>query len=245
MVERIKRKIIRDFANEEINRQVKFCQETFDLPQDWLPCVALNFSSKTKASEAGRNVERKPYVILELLRFQFPVMGHLEYPEYAKNMFIGSFKSQDWKLVLTALISHELSHAVQFTLAYNETSLRDTTSPTAAFLGLGVFLDTQAEVHGKFFQSIYRKLRKEFVNAAVEPYCMGIDPPSVPKASHPLNGKVFHHVELGKCTVIHYNEKAKVYKYKYVDRMGDVYQSSQAVMDSDADFDFYDNLRIE
>lgn len=242
MAERIKRKIIEEFTNQEITRQVNFCRIVFDLGEDWHPYVQLKFVSKTQASEAGRNILQKPYMILELARFKEKVNGHLEYKSYANNMFIGSFKSHDWKTCLKALISHELAHCVQYSISYTQSSLRDTTTDLVSFMGLGVFIESADEAHGQFFQNIYRRLRREFVNDTVEQYCMGIDPLPVPRVQHPLVGKSFHHVELGKCTVIQYNERAKRYKYKYMDSLGDLYQSTPEVMATDAIWDYYDTL---
>ena len=161
------------FVRQEIARQVKFCQTYFDLTDKWQPYVKLNFSARNKASEAGRNVLQKPYMILELGDYLDPVTGFLEYDEYAGNMLIGAFKSRDWQVCVRALISHELAHCVQFTLPISESTLRDTTQAETAFHGLGLFsLD-----HGDFFKKIYRVLRKQFVNHYVEPYCMGVMPP--------------------------------------------------------------------
>lgn len=242
MVERIKRKIIEEFVQQEIARQVNFCRKSFDLGDDWHPYVLLKFASKTQASEAGRNTLHKPYMILELARFKDKVNGHLEYKDYNTNVFIGSFKSHDWKTCAKALISHELAHCVQYTISYTASSLRDTTSDLVSFAGLGVFLEGADQAHGEFFQNIYRRLRREFVNDSVEPYCQGIDPLPVASIKHPLVGKSFHHVELGKCTVIQYNERAKRYKYKYMDGLGDIYQSTPEVMATDAIWDFYDTF---
>lgn len=244
MAEHQNKNIVVQFANEEIARQVKFCKSKFDLDEDWHPYVKLSCYSKTKASQAGRNILEKPFMCLELASFCDNVTGFLEYDAYTNNMLIGSFKSTDWETCLRALISHELSHCIQYTISYSKTSLRDSTTAAVAFHGLGEFHEGQTEAHGKFFQSIYRELRKEFVNQYIGPYCMGIEPQPIPTSKHPLVGKSFHHIELGKCTMIDYNERARKYKYKYMDRKGIVYQSDEAVMASDADWDFYNNLDL-
>ena len=169
----ITQKIVEEFARQEIARQVKFCQTYFDLTDEWQPYVKLNFSARNKASEAGRNVLQKPYMILELGDYLFPLTGFREYDEYASNMFIGAFKSSDWQVCLRALISHELAHCVQFSLPVSESTLRDATQAEAAFHGLGVY----SLGHGAFFRKIYRVLRQEFVNHHVEEFCMGVMPP--------------------------------------------------------------------
>jgi hypothetical protein len=173
MSECITEKVVEEFVKHEIARQVNFCQTYFDLTKKWQPYMKLSFSAKNKASQAGRNVLQKPFMVLELGDYLDAVTGFIEYQDYADNAFIGAFKSEDWRVCVRALISHELAHCVQFTLPVSESTLRDATQAETAFHGLGVY----SNGHGEFFQKIYCVLRKEFVNHLVEPYCMGVMPP--------------------------------------------------------------------
>lgn len=172
MSESITQKIVEEFVKLEITNQVKFCQTYFDLTNAWQPYVKLSFSTRNKASQAGRNVLQKPFMILELGEYLDEITGFTEYRDYADDVYIGAFKSTDWRACVRALISHELAHCVQFTLPVSESALRDNTQAEAAFHGLGVY----SNGHSEFFQKIYRVLRREFVNHYVDLNCMGVMP---------------------------------------------------------------------
>lgn len=162
----VTRKEIEEFVYGVLKQQVEFCQQYFNLTNTWRPYVKLNFSGKNKASQAGRNVLQKPFIVFELSNYLTIVTGFIEYQDYADNQHIGAFKSNDWKTCARALIAHELAHCVQFTLP------NESLSSESAFHGLGPY----SSGHGEFFRKIYSVLRRNFVNDYVEHYCMGVMP---------------------------------------------------------------------
>ena len=210
-----------DFVRPEIDRQVAYCVDKFDLGSDWKPATQLSFAKNRKHSEAGRNVLQKPFMILSLHQFHEPVDGFLEYSRYANNKIIGSIVSNDWQICASTLIAHELSHAVQFTLPVSGTTLRDKTSSEVLFYELGEY----GVGHGLFFQRIYRSIRRDLINNQLNQDQIGIDPPIKVK-KHEMTGTTFSHAELGKCVITFYNAKARKYPYEYMDSTGKQYKAS-------------------
>lgn len=232
MTEYICKNSIQDFVLTEISTQVKFCIDKFNLSDDWMPLLKITFTKNRIHSQAGRNAEKKPFMILALAKFLQPVYGFLEYEQYSKNTVIGSFRSNSWRICVSALIAHELAHAVQFTIPVSDSSfsIDYTTTHTLGEYEPG---------HGAFFQNIYRALRKEFINKQVSNDCMGLDPrvPAIQK--HALAGTVFHHTELGKCVITNYHPRTKIHPYEYMDVSGKLFKSSKERMASVALFDYY------
>lgn len=236
MIEGPSKKEIQEFVVIELNKQVNFCIHKFDLGETWSPLLNMSFAKNRKHSRAGRNVDMNPFIDLSLVSYLHPVSGFVEYARYSTNMLIGSFKNTKWQTCLTALISHELAHAVQFTLPVVNTSLRSANHPEMKFHELGEY----GEGHGTFFQSIYRQLRKAFVNHQIDPNLMGITPPpQFAIEKHPMAGTVFHHVVLGKCVITNYYPKARIYPYEFMTVSGKLFKSSIERMQTMALFDFY------
>ena len=229
MQQDVSRKIVKEFVKQELNTQVQYCKEQFKLPDDWYPELTVSFDQRKKNSRAGRNIHKKPFLSLALHSYLKPVNGFLEYEEYTNNMLIGSFTSSSWQLCLTALISHELAHAVQFTLPDMKQE-----GEQAMFYVLG----QRGGDHGDLFRLIYKTLRKQFVNTQVEPYCMGVEPKPIPKPKHELAGTSFHHKDLGKCTITNYFPGTR-YPYEFMDVAGDLYKATKARMEAIATFGHY------
>lgn len=237
MQQEVSRKIVKEFVQTELVKQVNFCRETFQLGTDWHPELRISFNKRKKNSRAGRNVHKKPFLELALAAYLQPVNGFLEYQDYTTNMLIGSFKSHSWQLCVTALISHELAHAVQFTMPAVMAEVQPESTEQAMYYVLG----KKGGDHGDLFRLIYKTLRKEFVNAQVEPYCLGVEPKPIPKPKHEMAGTVFHHVELGKCTITNYFPGTR-YPYEFMDVSGDLFKATKARMEVIATFGFY-NLK--
>jgi hypothetical protein len=233
MLQEVSKKLIKEFVNTELHNQVQFCKNKFNLPDDWSPELTVSFDQRKKNSRAGRR-GTKPFMELALSSYLQPVTGFLEYTDYTTNMLIGSFKSNSWQLCLTALISHELAHAVQFTMPAVMTDVEPESEQQAMYYVLG----KKGGDHGDLFRLIYKTLRKEFVNPQVEPYCLGTEPKPIPKPKHEMAGTVFHHTELGKCTVTNYFPGSR-HPYEFMDVKGDLYKATKARMEDTADFGFY------
>lgn len=236
MQEEATKKNIRIFAKAEIAKQVKFLQNCFKLGDDWQPALKLSFDKSLKNSRGGRNVLRKPFIVLSLVGFLNEINGFLEYDEYSANMLIGSFKSKSWQLCLTSLISHELAHAVQFTIPAVMTNVEPVCQEQARFYALG----KKGGNHGELFRLIYKTLRIAFVNDSVEQYCMGIEPLAIVKPKHELAGAVFHHANLGKCTITNFYLSGR-YPYEFMDVAGVLYKSTRTTMEVYATFGYYNN----
>jgi hypothetical protein len=236
MQQEVSRKIVKEFVQQELQTQVEFARKQFQLPADWSPELKISFDQRKKNSRAGRRGS-KPFMELALASYLQPVNGFLEYEDYTTNMLIGSFKSHSWKLCLTALISHELAHAVQFTMPAALADAQPETGQQAMYYVLG----KKGGDHGDLFRLIYKTLRKEFVNSQVDPYCLGVEPKPIPKPKHEMAGTVFHHTELGKCTITNYFPGAR-YPYEFMDVKGDLYKATKARMEETATFGFY-NLK--
>jgi hypothetical protein len=232
MQQEVSRKIVKEFVIQELYNQVQFCKNKFDLPNDWFPELTVSFDQRKKNSRAGRNSNKKPFLSLALHSYLKPLNGFLEYDEYTTNMLIGSFTSNSWQLCVTALISHELAHAVQFTMP--DSMLEVENEKHAMFYQLG----KRGGDHGDLFRLIYKTLRVEFVNKAVEPYCMGVEPKPISKPKHEMAGTTFRHSDLGKCTITNYFPGNR-YPYEFMDVKGDLYKATKARMDEIATFGYY------
>lgn len=237
MQQEVSRKIIKEFVKNELAEQVTFCKERFNLPDDWAPELKISFDQRKKNSRAGRNIHRRPFMELALSSYLQPLNGFLEYEAYTGNMLIGSFTSKSWQLCVTALISHELAHAVQFTMPAVMAEAPPESEEQAMYYVLG----KRGGDHGDLFRLIYKTLRKQFVNDQVEPYCMGVEPKPIPKPKHEMAGTAFHHKELGKCTITNYFPGAR-YPYEFMDVKGDLFKATKARMEETATFGFY-NLK--
>lgn len=154
--------------SEEINNYIiskikeisLYCSEQYDLG-DWKIHLTLDYSHH-RQYQYGGTITRKnivyPYVNLSLYDLKHrKIKGFREYNHYYKNKIIGSIRTNDWKIYLTCLITHELSHCVQWYLPISSSNLKINDS---------VFknMPTYESNHGSFFQSIYSNLRAKYVN---------------------------------------------------------------------------------
>lgn len=231
MQEEATKKSIRDFVKEEVSTQVSFCKKKFKLPDDWSPSLKITFDKKKINSMGGRNMLGKPFMILSVASFLQPVNGFLEYDRYTTNMLIGSFKSKSWQLCVRALISHELAHAVEFTMPAVMAKVEPDCPEQAMFYNMS----KEGWDHGNLFRLIYKALRIEFVNEHVEQYCMGVKPQPVPKPKHAIVGTTFQHDDLGKCCITNYFPSSR-YPYEFMDVKGDLYKACQRRMELFATF---------
>jgi len=96
-----------------------------------------------------------------------------EYKSYNGHPEIGGFESSDWMLGVRALVAHEMSHVIQFALKMSAFDHKAVGSEhplvtswkkiTPVFGAMGEF----ESGHGALFQSIYRSVRRHFINDQV------------------------------------------------------------------------------
>ena len=80
------------------------------------------------------------------------VRGFTEYKAYADDPVIGSYRCNDWELLMLGLVAHEVSHHIQYRYGRWTRHLKH----------------IYKKPHGDGFQSIYRTLRRTLVNPLVE-----------------------------------------------------------------------------
>lgn len=132
----------------------------------------ITFQSNYYRSKGGRGLrDGQQHAVIAMHLYQFTVArsrGHFEYSSFGGDLEIGSFISDDWRLHLDALIAHETSHAIQHLLPYWPNRYQ-VSGKASRFGDLG----TWEGGHGEFFQNIYRKIRREFINPRLEFYQLG------------------------------------------------------------------------
>lgn len=158
---------IQTYARSVLAEQLIFAREAFKLPKmnPDLTFVDTKTAPWGQASETRKRTFRIKVSTYNLTRHE--LQGFKEYASYCHNSIIGSFATTDWKLFVSAVIAHELSHIVQFEIArvgfIHPDS--DVNAKKLTIKGLGEY----ESGHGAFFRAIYCKMRKEFINHRIEP----------------------------------------------------------------------------
>ncbi len=135
----------------------EFARKRFNLGEDWVPVVRPDFNPKRKRSWGGRrNVggmgkRMVPFMSLVLSRYtgENAHTTFSEYKRFEKDPVIGTYEGTSWEMALAALIAHEISHAVQYTVK-DEDIIKE--------------LGGYGRGHGEFWRNIYAIFRKRFVN---------------------------------------------------------------------------------
>jgi hypothetical protein len=134
---------------------IDFIQKEYNAP-DFDIKIRCDHSPRRTRSWGGirRGVN---FISLALNRYSIRMhydepMTFLEYPSFSNDPVIGTLSKVSWKKALSALIAHEISHAV--TLG----SLKQT---AISAHGLDI---TEGGKHGLLWKNVYRKLRVLFVN---------------------------------------------------------------------------------
>ncbi len=163
---------VESHARQAVERMTEWaCKEfgftSFD-PMD----LYITFQNNYYRSKGGRGFrDGKQHAVISLHLHQFTALksrGHYEYVAFGGDLEIGSFIHPDWRVNLEALIAHEVSHAIQHLLPYWPSRFQ-ASGKSARYGDLGLW---EAN-HGDFFQNIYRKMRKEFINHKLEYYQLG------------------------------------------------------------------------
>jgi hypothetical protein len=186
-----------------------FSREQFDLPDDWVPQIKLDFKDTTGRSFGGVDSMNRPSMTLYLGVLQkYRPHGFPEYARYSKHKRIGNVASSDWRVYVTTLMAHEYSHVVQFSL--NGRSNKLALASPNAFQGLGNWSGD----HGDFFKNIYVQFRDEFVNTLVDKEALGAPVAKISiRHEHEWLGKFYQSPKFGKLQIITYQPRARIWKF--------------------------------
>jgi len=151
----------------EVHRQVammeEYAKDKYGIP-DFKVDVELKFN--TYKSWGGTHNGGVPFVQLGMQWYMLavPTDGNCDFPEYPSFAFdkvIGSLVNVHWKKSLSALVAHEIAHAIQFV------------SPLQV---ADILFSSRSEVnrkdlrgHKKLWRNIYKDLRIQFVNSTAKP----------------------------------------------------------------------------
>lgn len=128
-----------------------------------------------------------------------------EYGRFENDPDIGEIESSDWRLHLKAIVVHEAAHAVQHGLLASDSNLH---RGKRFYEGLGCFESS----HSRFFQEIYRRLRRELVNPSASGSRVGragaktrmSSRPDLSQAPHACIGKTIRIPRLGGCEAVEF-----------------------------------------
>lgn len=126
-----------DLAKENIRKNYTF------ISKSWNPSMKVDFRGTMSECE-NRN-----FLHLSFDKNWLQKDGtweSLEYKHIANKKYIGSFKSDDWRIVIKSLIAHELSHSLQYEI-------------NPKFNAHGAYKVTKENydgLHGKDFQEFYK-----------------------------------------------------------------------------------------
>ncbi len=166
-------------VEKQVARMVEHAKTKYGIRGEFNLDVELKFN--TYKSWGGTHHGGVPFIQLGLL-YYIPVIqtsgnyDFSEYPSFAFNKEIGSLGISHWTKALTALIAHEIAHAIQF----SQTRL----AVDVLFASNGVVKSSELRGHGKLWKGIYRDLRLQFVNNISEVSLGSSESPVVlPKAT--------------------------------------------------------------
>jgi len=149
--------IIERFAYAEARSMIRWFSDKTRLVFE--PNVRIDMSPKRRGSWGGIR-KFQPYISLALHKYIEPLekntQNHFfeEYASFANSPTIGSLTG-NWAKCISAIVAHELAHAVQW-------YFKDNVHPN-----IRSALRVTAEVetgHGEFFRQLYRAFREQFVN---------------------------------------------------------------------------------
>lgn len=163
---------VETYARESVQRMTDWACVEFGFKSFEPIDLYITFQNNYYRSKGGRGFrDGQQHAVISLHLFQFITLksrGHYEYDSFGGDLEIGSFIHSDWKLNLDALVAHEVSHAIQHLLPYWPNRYQ-TSGKSARYGELGAWEGN----HGEFFQAIYRKLRRQFINDHLEFYQLG------------------------------------------------------------------------
>lgn len=158
------RATVNTFALAVAAKMETYVQTQYNVP-DFKLKVILSYGERRRISRGGSR-GGKPYINIVCKRFAASLdAGELtdfhEYNHISNDPVIGNLKGVSWETALTALIAHEVAHAVQF-FPLTKRSAMD-------MLGVDSLdgRNSILEKHNWFWQRIYADLRTKFVNGVV------------------------------------------------------------------------------
>jgi hypothetical protein len=145
--------IVKSFAEQTIAKIVEYVRTTYS-PKFELE-TTLSFSDSRNRSWGGSRRGR-PFISLSLCHYLPMSDSHTfnEYKSFAASNVIGTVTGT-WQKCLTALIAHEIGHAVQH--AVTSQNVREA-------LAIGPNDHADFKSHSDVWQRIYTDLRNKFVN---------------------------------------------------------------------------------
>ena len=235
------RQEVEDHARHTIRAMTSWACEEFGFHRFHPVDLNITFQSNWNRSWAGRGRrDGRQHGVLRLHLYQFTrcaSLGHYEYADFADDLDIGGFTSDDWKLNLDGLIAHEFSHVIQYVLPYWHNKWGNP-GKSGRYGVMGLWEGG----HGLFFQTIYRKVRREFVNSRLDLHnlanpCSDFDVEILPSD---LAGK-----RVGNLVIIGRRPRARIYRYWARDlEDGDLVRVSAGEL-MDLDSRISEHLRVD
>lgn len=145
---------IQSFVDQTVAKVLVYIHSKYDPKFD--PIIRISFSGSRSRSWGGKR-RGKPFISLALLSYAGMSNAHTfrEYKSFEHDPEIGSVKSSQWQKCLAALIVHEIGHALQYSVSVKDIS-------AALSVDTDEFETTRG--HCELWKTIYRDLRKVFVN---------------------------------------------------------------------------------
>jgi hypothetical protein len=162
-----KKKQIREYAVYVADQMLLWAKKRYNLNEKILDVTLIASFNKNRLYSYGgwhktkRGVYR-PYLNLcfaNCIKFKPQMIS--EYDWYKDDPIIGQRLAATWKYYVRFLISHEISHIIQFSPWF--LSAQDEKDRLRKRFGRSKLSD---EDHGEDFQKIYRILRRKYVNRA-------------------------------------------------------------------------------
>lgn len=155
--------VIKKFINELVADYTRLSYKLFpDLPHEIMKSLNVTFSNAPSITRScGGRKARRPYIKFAISRImieledQGEVLTFNEYPEFCDDPIIGSVRG-GMDVYLSALVAHELSHAIQFSIVFKDLCVEGGWN--------GMSEEQLWEGHGEGWQYIYKQLRSNTTN---------------------------------------------------------------------------------
>lgn len=151
------------YANKKVYEYLAWAETKFGMK---INNLVLKFSTRDTGS-LGRGGYKKikgvsrPYLMFNLASlWLFPLRAYSEYSRFNTSSVIGGFDTTDWKLFVDTIITHELSHLMQFSYPQKLGQQPGYSIPDYGYVPFD-------KAHGTFFRHVYAVFRKELINPRV------------------------------------------------------------------------------
>lgn len=175
MSQNIAKNTVKTFVQTQVNLMQQYAETKYGLKGFQ---VDLEVKFNTYKSWGGTHHGGHPFVQFGLERYVSVVQGNgicdfNEYPSFAFDKVIGSLINVHWTKAISALVAHEIAHAIQFFGPLNAVD--------ALFSSKSDITCTEMRGHKKLWKNIYKDLRIQFVNTATK-----IDTPVTESVTKPV-----------------------------------------------------------